>query len=81
MKMVSAGRKLNTIEERRQERSCLFRRGYYRNKAHNPEQSILGSIPGEDRFFSSETKYDRRTMRRPKLLVSAGGQKEQRKQP
>jgi hypothetical protein len=36
-KMVSVARKRSTIEERRQEQGCLFRREYYRNKGHIPE--------------------------------------------
>jgi hypothetical protein len=52
--------KLNTIEERRQDQSCLFWLGDYGNKGHNPEKFVLGFSPGEGRFFSSETKYNRR---------------------
>jgi hypothetical protein len=36
-KMVCVAWKLRTIREQRQDLSCLFRRGDYRNKDHNPE--------------------------------------------
>jgi hypothetical protein len=36
--VVPVARKLSTLEERRQDQNCLFRRGDYRNKGHNPEQ-------------------------------------------
>jgi hypothetical protein len=35
VRVVSVARKLRTIEERRQDQSCLFRREDYRNKSHN----------------------------------------------
>jgi hypothetical protein len=35
-KAVPVARKLSTIEERRQDQSCLFRRGDHRIKDHNP---------------------------------------------
>jgi hypothetical protein len=36
MNIVSVARKLSTIEERRQDQSCLFRKGDYRNKGRKP---------------------------------------------
>jgi hypothetical protein len=38
MRVVPVFRKLSTIEGRRQEQSCLFRRGDHRNKGHDPER-------------------------------------------
>jgi hypothetical protein len=69
-KMVPVARKISTIEERRQDQSCLFRRGDHRNKGHNTEK-LLGSSPGEFGFCSSGTKHDRRTAPRQNLSVSA----------
>jgi hypothetical protein len=37
VKMISVALKLSTTEERRQDQSCLFRRGDYRIRGHNPE--------------------------------------------
>jgi hypothetical protein len=36
--MVSVAQKLSTIEEWRQDQSCLFQRGDYKNKDRNPEK-------------------------------------------
>jgi ribosomal protein L30/L7E len=69
VRVVSVFWKLSTIEEHRQDRSCLFRRGDYRNNGPNPEK-LPGSSPGEDGFCSSETKYYRKTAQRTKLFVS-----------
>jgi hypothetical protein len=79
MKIVYVARKLCTIEERRQDQSCLFRRGDYRNKTQNPVK-LLGSIPSEDGFCSSETKHDRRMVPGLKLFVFARRLQEQRPQ-
>jgi hypothetical protein len=68
-KMFSVARKLSMTEERRQDQSCFFRTGNYRNKCYNPK-TILGSIPGEDGFCTSEIKHGRRSAPRPKLFVS-----------
>jgi hypothetical protein len=38
MKIIFVGRKLRTTEERRQDQSCLFRRGDYGKKGHNSEK-------------------------------------------
>jgi hypothetical protein len=38
VRAVPVARKLSTIEERRQDQSCLFRRGDYRNKGQKPEK-------------------------------------------
>jgi hypothetical protein len=54
--MVSIARKLSTIEERRQEPNCLFRRGDYRNKGHKPEK-LLGSSLGEEGFRYNNNNY------------------------
>jgi hypothetical protein len=40
--VVPVGRKLSKVD-RPQEESCLFRRGDYRIKDHNPEKTVLGS--------------------------------------
>lgn len=56
------GRKPSTTEERRQEQICLFRRGDYRNKDHNPESLSLVRVPVK--MFSAvlEIKQDKRTV-------------------
>jgi hypothetical protein len=36
--MVPVAMKLSTTKEKRQKQNCLFRRGDYRNKGHNPEK-------------------------------------------
>jgi hypothetical protein len=69
VKACPIARKLSTIEERRQDPSCLSRRGDYRNKVHNP-QTLLSLIPSEEGFCNSETKHNRRPAPRPKLFVS-----------
>jgi hypothetical protein len=38
-------RKLSTIKEQRQDKSCLFRRGDYRNKGHSPEKLSWVPVP------------------------------------
>jgi hypothetical protein len=43
-------------------------------------ESVLGSKPHEGGFCTSETKHDRRTSPRPKLLVSTNRLQEQRLQ-
>jgi hypothetical protein len=78
VKMVSVAQKLSMIEERHQGQSCLFQQGDYRNKGHNPKKTVTGSSPGEDSFFSSEIKHDRRKAPRPKLFVLAGRLQKQR---
>lgn len=55
--------KLNTIEERRHDQSCLFLLEDYRKSDHKPE-TFLGSNPGEDDFCYSESKHDRRKTHR-----------------
>jgi hypothetical protein len=60
------------VEERRQDQSCVIRRGDCGKKRPQPQKSVLVSSPGEDGFFSSEAKYDRRTAPRPELFVSVG---------
>jgi hypothetical protein len=45
VKMVTVARKLNTIEERRQDKSCFFRRGDYRNRGHNSEEVSWVRVP------------------------------------
>jgi hypothetical protein len=78
--MVSVDLKLSTIEERRQDQSCLSRRADYRNKGRNPEETVLGSIPGQDGFSISETKDNRRMTQRTKLFVSTRRLQELRSQ-
>jgi hypothetical protein len=46
----SVARKLNTIEERCQDQSYLFRRRDYRSKGNNPK-CVLVLSPGEDVGF------------------------------
>jgi hypothetical protein len=46
-----------------------------------PTKKVLGFNPRENGFCSSETKYDRKTARRPKLFASARRLQEQRPQP
>jgi hypothetical protein len=54
--------KLSTTEERRQDQSCLFRTGNYRNNGHSqPRETVLSSIRSEGGFCRSETKHDRWT--------------------
>jgi hypothetical protein len=60
MKMISAGRKVNTIEERRRNESCLYQRGDYRNKGYNPENYWVRMLV-KIVFCRSVTKQDRRT--------------------
>jgi hypothetical protein len=48
VKKVSVARKVSTIEEWRHDQNCLFRRGDYRGKCNNTENTVLGSSPGED---------------------------------
>jgi hypothetical protein len=50
VRVVSVALELRTIEERHQTKPIFFRRGDYRNKGHNLEISVLGSISGEDAF-------------------------------
>jgi hypothetical protein len=38
VRAVPVARKLNTIEERRQDQSCSSRRGHHRNGRHSPEK-------------------------------------------
>jgi hypothetical protein len=78
--MVSVARKLNTIEERRQVQSCLFRRRYYGNKGHNTEKTGMGSSPDEDVFCNSETKHNRRMAPRQNLFFSTRRLRELRSQ-
>jgi hypothetical protein len=47
VKNISVALKLSTTEERSQDQTCLFRRGYYRNRDHSPAKSVLGSKPAE----------------------------------
>jgi hypothetical protein len=61
MEVVPVARKINRIEERRQDQRCLSRRGDYGNKGQNHEQSALSSSTGEDFFCRSVIKHDRRT--------------------
>jgi hypothetical protein len=42
---VCVARKLITIEERRQDQSCLFQRADYRNKGHNPANLSWVRVP------------------------------------
>jgi hypothetical protein len=70
VRAVPVARKLSTIEERRQDQSCLFRQGDYTNKGHNHEKCVLRSIPGEDGFCSWVIKHDVRTAPRPKVFAS-----------
>jgi hypothetical protein len=47
VRAVPVARKLRTIEERRQDQSCLFRRGDYTNKGHNHDKNlswVLGPV-------------------------------------
>jgi hypothetical protein len=39
VRAVPLARKISTIEERRQDQSCFFRRGDYKNKGYNPDIS------------------------------------------
>jgi hypothetical protein len=70
--MVFVAQELGTIQEKCQDKSCVFWQGKYRNKDHNPEKSVPGSSPGENDLFSSETKHDGRMAPRPELFVSLG---------
>jgi hypothetical protein len=70
VKSVPVARKLNTIEERHQELSSLFRILANRNKGQNPDKAVLSSSPGEDFSCSSEATQDNRTAPRPKLFFS-----------
>jgi hypothetical protein len=36
VRVIAVAQKLSTIEERLQEQSCLFQKGDYRIKGHNP---------------------------------------------
>jgi hypothetical protein len=45
VRTVPVARKLSTIEERRQDQSCLFRRGDYRNRAHYPKHLSWVQVP------------------------------------
>jgi hypothetical protein len=45
VRMVPAARKLSTIEERRQDKNCLFLRGDYKNKGHNAEKLFWVGVP------------------------------------
>jgi hypothetical protein len=77
---VPVARKLSTIEERRKDQNCLFRRGNYRNEDQNPENLSCIRVPVKTVLCSSETKHDRRTAQKPKLFVSAGKLQERRSQ-
>jgi hypothetical protein len=48
-RVVPVARERSTIEERRQDQSCLVGKGDYSNKGHNPEKSVLRSSPDEDK--------------------------------
>jgi hypothetical protein len=61
VKMVSVCPKVSTTEERRQDKSCLFRRGDYSNKRNTENWPRFES--------SSKTKHQRRTAPRQKLVV------------
>jgi hypothetical protein len=39
-KMFSVAQKLSTIIEQRQDQSCLFQQGDFRNKGQNPEKKL-----------------------------------------
>jgi hypothetical protein len=67
IKMVCVAQRLGTVQERRQEQSCLFLGANYRNKGHHSDKHLV-SIPGEDTFCSSETKHVTRTALRIKQL-------------
>jgi hypothetical protein len=56
---VSVARKLKHDITTAARPRCLFRRGDYRNKSHNPEK-LLDSSPDEGGFCISETKHDKR---------------------
>jgi hypothetical protein len=58
VRVLPVARKLSTIQERRQDQSCVFRREDYRNRGHNHEKSVLGSRPGEDFGFRHNFSYD-----------------------
>jgi hypothetical protein len=45
VRAVPVAQKLSTIEEQRQDRSCLFRRGDYRNEGQNPEKLSWVRVP------------------------------------
>jgi hypothetical protein len=56
------------MEKRRQDQSCLFRRGDHRTKGHNSKNTVLESISNEDgsvaRKLSTieERRQDRRCL-------------------
>jgi hypothetical protein len=78
VRLFPVAQKLSTIEERHKEQSCLFRRGDYRNKGHNPDK--LSWVPFLTKMFCcSETKHDIRTAPRP--VVSVKRLQEQCPQP
>jgi hypothetical protein len=69
VRALSVARKLSTIEERRQDQSCLFGRGDYRNKRQTPK-TALGSSPHEESFCSLKTMHERRIAPGQHLFVS-----------
>jgi hypothetical protein len=44
-RLLSVARKLSTIEEQRQDQSCLFLRGVYRNKGYNAGKLSWVRVP------------------------------------
>jgi hypothetical protein len=54
VKIISVARKLSTIEERRKEQYCLFRRGKTVAEVAN-HKTILGSSLGEDVGFRNNS--------------------------
>jgi hypothetical protein len=70
--VVPAAWKLSMIEEHHQDWSCLFRRGYYRNKCHNPDK--LSCVREQVKMVSVARKPSTIEERRKKikLFVSAG---------
>jgi hypothetical protein len=73
-------RKLRMIQEQRQDQSSFFEQEITETKAETPK-TVLGLNSGEDCFCSSETKQDRRTAPRPKLLASERRLHKQRPEP
>jgi hypothetical protein len=60
VRFVSVSWERSWTGERRQGRSCLFRREYFRNGDSYTEETVLGLSPGEDGSCNSENRHGRR---------------------
>jgi hypothetical protein len=56
------------MKEQRQEKRFCFGEEITETEATARKITVLGSSLGEDGFYSSETKHDRKTVPRPKLF-------------